>query len=217
MNFSPRNRFYENLSTYEYTIPYSTKWIVSLYASAAGNDFNFLENIGALTQIDYPGFQLDKQSRFQLFSRQVVDPQSVGLYFAQRVSIPGENMSYITENAPPDAGGFMGGIIGSSRNNEKTFTIDFLETNLDFVEGIIRPWIITASYRGLIETSDRPIKATVVVTQYDANDVPRKVFTFYKCVPFSCEQSNLSYDVETVNVKTVGFLFNNYEYKLMQA
>ena len=49
-------------------------------------------------------------------------------------------------------GGYLKGIVGGDRLDlqSKHLNIDFLETNIDFMDGLIRPWIIAASYKGLI-------------------------------------------------------------------
>jgi hypothetical protein len=96
--------------------------------------------------------------------------------------------------------------------------IDFLETNLDFVDGIIRPWIITASYNGLIELDkSQSIKADLEVVQYTkgASRPVRKVHSFLNCVPFSVQSNSLDYDAERVIKRTVGWIYNHYTYKLM--
>ena len=102
----------------------------------------------------------------------------------------------------------------------RSITIDFLETNLDFIDGIIRPWIITASYNGLIELDKaQSIKADIEMVQYTkgVGRPVRKIHSFLNCVPYSVQNNSLDYDAEKVIKRTVGWIYNHYTYRLLQG
>ena len=219
MGGSPRDYFLDNLSRWEYDIPYATQWAVRITPVAGIGAF--LSNIGSTINVDHYSFEADSNIMSALFGEQVQGAaDGIGLYFAQTLTTPEESFA-IDAGSPLDgSGGFLQGIVGGNRSAGATrsINIDFLETNLDFVDGIIRPWIITASYNGLIELDkSQSIKADLEVVQYTkgASRPVRKVHSFINCVPFSVQSNSLDYDAERVIKRTVGWIYNHYTYKLM--
>ena len=221
MGGSPRDYFLENLSRWEYDIPHTTQWAVRITPVAGVGAF--LSNIGSTINVDHYSFELDSNIMSALFGEQVQGAaDGVGLYFAQTISTPEESFSIDTGTVLDGAGGFLQGIVGGNRSAgpNRSINIDFLETNLDFIDGIIRPWIITASYNGLIELEkSKSIKADLEMVQYTKGPSRpvRKVHSFLNCVPFSVQSSSLDYDAERVIKRTVGWIYNHYTYKLMSG
>jgi len=215
--YSPRDYFLGNLSTWDYDVPYTTQWVVRIIPRARLSDF--LAKIGSTIEADYSGFVSDPVIQQILFSENVhqILP-GLGMHFAQKVTLPKESFSPTSPDAS-EQGGFMSGVIGGDRVGirDKSITTDLLETNTDFIDGIIRPWIITTAYTGLIERTDTvSIKADIQVVQYTkGSDRPaRKIHEFLGCVPFDVDQSSLDYDTERAVNKTVGWVYNTYTYKL---
>ena len=221
MGGSPRDYFLENLSRWEYDIPYATQWAVRITPVAGVGAF--LSNIGTTINVDHYSFQIDPGVMNALFGEQVQgSADGIGLYFAQTISTPEESFSVDAGSPLDGAGGFLQGIVGGNRSAgaSRSINIDFLETNLDFVDGIIRPWIITASYNGLIELDkSQSIKADLEMVQYTkgASRPVRKVHSFFNCVPYSVQSNSLDYDSERVIKRTVGWIYNHYTYKLMSG
>jgi hypothetical protein len=219
MGGSPRDYFLDNLSTWEFDIPYSTQWAVRITPVAGVG--GFLSNIGSTINVDHYSFELDPGILNTLFGEQVQSSaDGIGLYFAQTISTPEESFGIDAGTALDGAGGFLQGIVGGNRSSgaARSINIDFLETNLDFVDGIIRPWIITASYNGLIELDQsQSIKADLEIVQYTkgVGRPVRKVHSFLNCVPYSVQSNALDYDAERVIKRTVGWIYNHYTYKLL--
>lgn len=217
MAASPRDFFLNNLAQWEFDIPLQTQWIVRITPRA--NLESFLFNIRSTITVDHHSFDLNPEIMSLLFGPAVQTPQDgIGLYFAQSMSLPPEEMGITNVTAPGGSGGYLGGPTGGDRTSGRTINIDFLETNLDFADGIIRPWIITTSYNGLIELSpNESIKADIEMVQYTKGELrpARKVHVFENCVPFSLQSRTLDYESEKASRNTVGWVFNHYYYRLL--
>lgn len=217
MAASPRDFFLDNLAQWNFGIPLHTQWIVRI--SPRANIENFLTNIRSTITTDHYSFDLNSDIMSLLYGPQVQTPQDgIGLYFAQSITLPQEDLGIVNVGAPGGSGGYLGGPTGGDRSSGRTINIDFLETNLDFLDGIIRPWIITTSYNGLIElTPQESIKADIEVVQYTRGETrpARKVHVFENCVPFSLQSRTLDYEAEKISKNTVGWVFNHYYYRLL--
>ena len=94
-------------------------------------------------------------------------------------------------------------------------------SNIDFADGLIRPWIIAASYKGLINTGRKnSIKCSIVIQEFtrqkDADNVKpiRKIHTFEGCVPTDVSERILKYDSEEILIKSVGWIYTSYKYQI---
>lgn len=221
---SPREQFLQTLSKWEHSLPLQTQWIARITPIAGSNNTILLRNIGSDVILDKSTFTVDPTIQNLLFNEQTQpNKDGLGLFYVQKVNIPGESFS------PSDAGtdgmsGFIKGNAGGDRasGNSRTLGIEFLETNLDFIDGIIRPWIITASYRGLLA---RPptfsIKSNIQIVQYTRSNgsksrPERKIHQFFNCVPLGVEPLPLNYVSEDILIRTINWTFTNYQYKLIQ-
>lgn len=220
--YSPRNFFLKNLEKWELGIPLQAQWTVRIVPDNP-NVRTFLRLIG----ISYPGidsasFVIPRKVTDSLFNSNTQSIQNgLGLYFAQSISLPREGFTPVDAGID-GGGGFLRGVAGGDRIGikEKSFSLSLLETNLDFCDGIIKPWIIAAAYKGLIDLGkEDSIKSTVYVQQFtrgkDNGEKPlRKTHTFYGCVPFEIDGNTLNYEEERIVTRNVGWIFNQYTYKL---
>ena len=221
MASSPRDYFLDNLSRWEFDVPYATQWVVRITPRAGIG--NFLNNIRFATTTDHARFVLDPVIMRKLYGIQVQGAdEGIGLYFAQSIQTPQEGFEITGVSTGNSSGGYLQSIVGNDRTDatSRSINIDFLETNLDFIDGIIRPWIIAASYTGLIELNyAQSIKADIDLVQYTKgrNRPVRKVHTFLGCVPFNVQNNQLDYDAEKIVKRTVGWMYNHYKYSLIQG
>ena len=154
-----------------------------------------------------------------------------GYMFANSVAFPNDAFN-VSNSELVGAGGFLPGYISGERNGygggSNNLNVTFLETNIDIIDNFIRPWIIAASYKGLIEDNKEDIKCNIMVnmytrdkyqssrpylTQYDTlNFERRKSFIFENAVPIQAGGDEISYgDLGIGDVsKTVSFAFTNY-------
>ena len=159
----------------------------------------------------------------------------VGYLLAQRVAFPNESFGVST--LPVNrSGGFVAGYVGDRRSDygsSNKVDISFLETNIDIIDFFIKPWIVAASYKGLIEDDDRPIKCNITATLYSraidyynnkwassqdstrrtVEYTARKQVSFKNCVPVNVEGDQISYGELSFDelIKTVSFVFSHYE------
>jgi hypothetical protein len=222
---SPVSMFLDLMGEWKYSFPLTTQWTLAIEpeANQLGNSQGLFNIIGQYTQIDVSNFLIPPYIQSLLLG-ETTQPNldGLGLYFAQSVTIPKESFSP-TEAGIAGMGGYLRGAVGGDRLGiaERTFTTEFLETNLDFVDGLIRPWIIAASYKGLINMGKaNSIKATITVREFTRQSGPdnmkpeRKTHVFEGCVPIDVSDKTLKYDQEHVLINTVNWIFNKYTYKI---
>jgi hypothetical protein len=222
VTYSPRDYFLKNLERWELGIPLQTQWTVRIVPENP-NVSSFLGTIGSVfTRIDYSGFSIPSSITSNLFNSTTQSQEhGLGLYFAQGVSLPRESYTPI-EVGTDNSGGYLRGVAAGDRIGikDKSLSTSLLETNLDFCDGIIKPWIIAVAYKGLIDLGEEnSIKSTIYVDQFtrgsSTNPKPlRKQHTFTGCVPFEIDGKSLSFDGEQINTHNVSWIFSRYVYKL---
>jgi len=112
--------------------------------------------------------------------------------------------------------------------------IKFLETNRDVFSFFLQPWVVAASYAGLIEDDTEPdIKCNIDIIQYSRtaeryadkvsesnkgnNDIVeygiRKMHTFYDAVPTNVQGDDVSYGEmsESDISRVTAFNFSHYQ------
>lgn len=225
---SPRNSFLENLATWEYGIPLQTQWIALIQPGNTGvpgetlTNEQFLRNIGAELSIDYPGWRTNDKVKSAVFSSRV-NNETLGCYFMQGFSFP-EEIVAVNDAGVENMYGYLRGTAGGERQgtaDRKIVTV-LLETNLDIVDGLIKPWIVSGGYKGLLaRPAEESIKATIYMTRYTRGDKskPRphtKLYTFYNCMPVGVfAAAELKYTPETeISTKSVEWTYTNYKYEL---
>lgn len=217
--------FLDLIAEWDYNVPPTTQWALSIVpeASEYGSPDTFFSILKNYTEIDATGFYIPTSIQKRLLNNRVQpNLDDVGLYFAQSVKIPKEgfNPNFVGIDGMT---GYLKGVVGGDRFDmgSRHLSIDFLETNLDFIDGLIRPWMITASYMGLINRGKRnSIRATISITEYGSqnqtSDKPvRKLHIFSGCIPTDTSDKTLKYDSSEILINTVNWLYNNYTYQLV--
>lgn len=202
-------------SRWEYDIPHKFVWAVDIYGVSKTN----IDNV--LNQYERRDVRRDWPVA-QEISIESVRNQLGFVGLAQEVSFPNESFQ-IQNMELGQSGGFIQGITGGVRNpygSQNKIDVTFLENNIDIIDYFLKPWIIAASHKGLIEDGDpnTNMKATIDVYLYARaryrNFVPtlRKHITFHKCVPFFADPDAVSYNDLSYGdlTKTVGFAFERY-------
>lgn len=139
--------------------------------------------------------------------------RSGNILVAQNVTIPGEGYQDSVASFGQGMGGFLPVNILEARDNfgsGRDVAVSFLETNVDLEHTFFRPWAIAVGINGYIE-SGPPLKATMVVKQYDNKGRLRKGFRFTKVTPIKMEPLSLDYNDTTHKIKSVTFRCQNYE------
>jgi hypothetical protein len=217
---SPREHFLSNISVWELDVPLQTQWVVRIAPKASLIDF--FSSVLRHTTVDHSLLgDVTKYSHFEKFlgTRGNALEEGLGLYFAQGVEIPGESLDLEMASMQGDNGFLQGNLVKNrASGNKRELSIKLLETNLDFMDGLIRPWIIAAGYMGTCAAPGRTsIKCDIQIVQYTKGPTKpvRKIHNFIDCVPYSCEGSTLQYDQENIVAKNVSWIYNYYHYKLI--
>ena len=210
--------FLELISQWDYNVPVTTQWALAIYPDA-DNLFNIIKDY---TQIDVNGFYIPESIQKKLLGEKTQpNIDGLGLYYAQSVKIPKESFS-INSTGVEGMAGYLKGTVGADRLDvaSRHLNIDFLETNIDFVDGLIRPWIIAASYKGLINLGEQEsIKASIMITEFtnskNQNDTKpvRKFHKFEGCVPYEINDKTLNYESNVI-INNVSWVYNEYTYKI---
>jgi len=159
-----------------------------------------------------------------------------GFLLAQSVGMPDEVHSP-TQLSIDKSGGFEPIQVGQRNTTASTLTVNFLETNRDVFSFFLQPWVVAASYAGLIEDDTEPdIKCNIDVIQYtrtaaryadkvgesnkrrsESEELEygiRKMHTFYDCVPTQVTGDQFSYGEQTLSDITRPTTFNFAHYKI---
>jgi hypothetical protein len=157
----------------------------------------------------------------------------IGCAFAQTVGIPPENLGTETVGIPQR--GFIKAPVIKQRNPFGSLNIEFLETNVSFVDFLIRPWVIQASHYGLVARQDPGlnIKTDMFLMNFGRlgtdttgategqegresknmrGFVLRKMFHFRDCFPINVATERYSYTPENgPDRRDVEFVFTRYQ------
>jgi|TARA_A100001201_G_scaffold138298_1_gene129093 hypothetical protein len=144
----------------------------------------------------------------------------VGCLFAQGVDIPAnEKLEVNRDKVYADKQrGFIPGLVSNGREPYGNLTLQFRETNLSFTDFVVRPWTILAENFGFVARPDgdqRNVSTNIHVFQFTRtyqklSQIPRKMWSFYNCIPVSVDNKNLTYDQESLEINSTEWAFSNY-------
>lgn len=140
---------------------------------------------------------------------------------AQSITLPTESSGFSPMMTGNAMGGYLPPYAMDSRSNflERSFSINFIETETDIIHEFFRPWMIAIGIKGLIEDGTTNLKATMEVIQWSNGD-PRTTdglqkqlrgFKFTKVFPTAVEGYNLDYANTDFPIKSVTFACEDYE------
>lgn len=215
---STRDYFLTQMESWFTAIPMSTQWIVLIDRYPPGLNTSIIQS---LERIDgsKTGFDIDgAKNILTSYPLQKV----IGCLFASSVTIPNE--AFAVESASIENNrGFLPGVIAGGRNSEApVLDLQFRETNTSFIDFVIRPWVILASHFGLVardpnnaNEAKKNMKVNMHIMQYTrtragVSQVPRKIWNFYNCVPFTVNEETLEYTEEKLTNFNTRWTYSNY-------
>ena len=226
---SYRNLFHTQISTWAAGIPLQTLWVARFSLQRSNPDipgipgipgvFNtFYTTIGVDINMDSEQkFGITPKDQLKVFNENINN--QIGCFYIQSIKLPVDSFAIKDADLDAGAGGFLTGVVGSDRakNSTRSLTIDFLETNLDFIDLVIRPWMVTAAYRGLLARQYNNFKANIEIVQFTRSiesdkRLIRKKYQFFDCVPTNIPGNPLSYTAEEVRTVSVQWSYNTYTY-----
>jgi hypothetical protein len=123
--------------------------------------------------------------------------QRKGCMFVQAVQLPGESTVVNPEGL--QQGGYIRSYIGGGRDAFQTVSISFLETNISFVDNVIRPWVVATSHLGMLARKgpenyrcNFSVYKLGVISQDTSPYVALK-YTFYGACPVSVTGEEYNY------------------------
>jgi hypothetical protein len=138
--------------------------------------------------------------------------KSGNILVAQEVGLPNETSNFSAMESGSGMGGFLPGYGLNARSNflERSFTVNFLETEMDIEHNFFRPWMIALGIKGLI-AEGVSLRGNMQVRQYSNSGKFIKGFNFIKVFPTAVEGYTLNYENTDFPIKSVTFACENYE------
>jgi len=127
-------------------LPRGAQWVLSFEGSPA--DYRGVLPVDAIkkgVEFEPAGWNIDKAIEATLHTD---FQQTKGCVFAQAIQIPGESTTVNPEGIQKN--GFIRTTVGDGRDAYSAMQIMFLETNISFVDNVIRPWVIATSHLGMV-------------------------------------------------------------------
>lgn len=134
-----------------------------------------------------------------------------GCVLAQAVNIPGESL--ITSYEGTQSNGFIRSRVGLGRQDFEALNISFLQTNVNFVDNVVRPWTVMTGHLGMIaRPKNKKYRCDTVTIHrlgFESPDKPLiqlQTFYFHGVCPIAVEGEQLNYTA-TGNSITKGASF----------
>jgi hypothetical protein len=139
-----------------------------------------------------------------------------GCMFVQAVEIPGESTTVNPDGLQQN--GFIRTTIGAGRDAYNGIRVVFLETNVSFVDNVIRPWVIATSHLGLIarERPDENYRCNMTVYKLGvtSRDRPPNIlqkYTFFGICPISVAGEEYNYgQTNSPILRDTSFIYHYY-------
>jgi hypothetical protein len=201
-------------------LPKGSQWVMVFEGafSADGTQLDYTEPLPVPAILNTIKYEPRKWNVEQALKTTLGDDYQTtkGCLFVQAVQIPGENNVANPEGL--QQGGFLRSYVGGGRDPLEPLQVTFLDTNVSFVESVIRPWLITTAYLGLIARSGRNKNYRCNISIYklgvltpEQNPYVLRKYTFYGVCPvnISGEEFNYTQTTSPVN-REVTFLYHYY-------
>jgi hypothetical protein len=210
---------FENfLKNPETSIPLDSNFLIAFNTIPNGIKNTFNDNEIGHYEPEAWGINVEKESLVK--NTEIV--QQYKCLFANGVTLPSESVGQkrvgMQDLYAENSGGILSGVVSTSRESRAPLKITFLETNVSFLDAIIRPWVVAVSHYGLYaraKGSEYDIKTTLTVNQFDhrvnSKDKIRKQYTFFDCAPISFDETTLTYGKADTTVISVNWVYKNYK------
>lgn len=210
-----RDYFLASMESWVTALPLRTQYIALIDRYPPGINTSLIQSLEPING-DKKNFDVSKAKRI-LGSYPMNGV--VGCIFLQGMQIPAESLNAGVAQIQNNKGFIQGSLLnGREAFASNQLTLQFRETNLSFVDFVIRPWLLLASHAGYVaRPSNDPkyCKANITLIQYTrsyqkVSQIPRKIWQFYNCVPLSLSNRDLSYDTEQMDAYNVNFTYDGY-------
>lgn len=186
---------------WDQSIPLRTLWTLqfeNLPRVMAGVDF-------ILGNTERTNSSVNKFPINSRISNTIYGNSTIPTLLAQKIEFPNDTVR-VAYTSNKNMGGLIGGYYASDREPYNQISIDFLETNKDIIDFVIRPWVLAVSHKGLIEDGETFIKTDIVAEMYtkfsETNWALRKRIIFEGAAPVVATGDTLNYE-STNNSKLI--------------
>lgn len=138
-----------------------------------------------------------------------------GCMFAQTVTLPGEGVVNNPEGLQYN--GFIRGRVGGGRNDFNSIRIGFLNTNVSFVDNVVRPWVVMTGHLGMIaRPPEQKYRCNMSlyklgIVSVDQPPFIAQQFDFWEVCPINVSEENLDYSGDgRTPIKEAEFVFQWY-------
>jgi len=146
-----------------------------------------------------------------------------GCFFVQAVSVPGESMVANPEGIQQQ--NLLRTAVGGGRDAYTGLQMTFLDTNVSFVDSVIRPWVLTTARLGMKARSDANQQYRAIIEVYKLGiyspDKPPAVlqkYTFHGACPISVTSEEYNYIAATSPInREVVFNFHYYTFEVLPS
>ena len=143
--------------------------------------------------------------------------------FAEGVTLPSDSVDASTKGVYH--AGFQGAATVNKRNDFKTFSVTFTETNASFVDFVIRPWLIAVSHLGFVTRDNRNLNVKaldfdvmyIAKTGSGSKPAYRKGFRFHGVAPISISNFTSRHSNVGLQSYTVEFIYDSYSVSAKQT
>lgn len=191
------------------------------FFSAFSNDNRFFLNLPVLWSVTIDGVSKESINttlnsageKWQAKTSPEEMTRGSNILVAQSVQLPNETSSFSAlESGSGNMGGFLPGYGLNARLNflDRSFSVNFLETQVDIEHYFFRPWMIAVGIKGLIAQGSS-LRGNMTVRQYSNRGALIKGFVFTKIFPTAVEGYTLNYENTDFPIKSITFGCENYE------
>lgn len=137
-----------------------------------------------------------------------------GCMFAQTVSLPREQILYTREGIQYNS--YIRGGVGQGRTDFDSIQINFLNTNVNFVDNVIRPWAVMTGHLGMIaRPPEKKYRCNLTVYKLGVDRVDRppfiaQQFNFWGVCPIGVGEEELTYSDNSPITKSAEFVYHWY-------
>jgi len=133
---------------------------------------------------------------------------------ANSIKIVGESIK-LNRVGSANSEGYLRGLVSQGREDFGYLDIAFIETNISFVDFVLRPWLIAVTKESLIARKNDTKRVNITCTMYglagkDKPAIPRKKFIFFNSFPQSVDGEEYNFTDSDVNLRKATFAFTHY-------
>ena len=218
---NPYQYYLNVLSNWSTSVALADLWLVVFdFKSVPALQANVTEAVNRFEEINGANWQISQSNINELLKTEYQNSteQLMGCVFARKATVPGEALQI--KNHSLDYAGYLGPATSLARASFEPLSLTFLETNSSFCDLVIRPWIVLASYYGLVSrasNSKKNIKCSFMDIYQLAKHprgavaplIKRKIIRYFNVVPKSLSSSSVGGEAK-YTTRDVSFVYDNY-------